>query len=214
MNMPATINDRSKEILEVITKNWDNYTTFLEKGGVPTALAMYLGTRDMPSAPASTRSDLVGSYVGGLVELSLRTMVYMVKLATVYNLGAELPRSSIIKIGLLHDIGKLGTPDGEPYYIESKDEWRRNKLGENFSINPDLQHMSVPTLTTMWLNKFNVELTANELHAVHSLGNHPGVFDRNDAPNKTETWASVVLQQSVKAAILKGRGQRFPSLVS
>lgn len=212
--MPSTVSDRNAQLLEVVTKNWDNYVSFLEKGGVPAALIAALSDKEMPSAPASTRSDLVGSYVGGLVELSLRSMIHMVKLATVYGVQTEVNRNTIIKVGLLHDIGKLGTPSGEPYYVESKDEWRRNKLGENYSINPDLQHLTVPMLTTMWLNKYNIELSPDEMHAVQSMGQHPGAFDRNDAPNKTETWTSLVLQQSVKAAILKGKGASQPAIVS
>jgi hypothetical protein len=204
--------------IETVSKNWDNYVLCLKRASASKemqTLVDKLGEAGLAVCPASTKADLVGSYVGGLVEHSLRTMTYMAKLTSVYGIKDQVDTATVIKVCLLHDIGKLGVPgvDAMPYYLESKDEWRRNKLGENYSINPDLQHLTVPTMTLMWCAKYGVELTPDEWHAVQSLGQHPGAFDRNDAPTKNETWVSHMLQQSVKASILKGRGAKEASQI-
>ena len=211
------INPNASKI-ETVEKNWENYALCLKRASASPEMQKLIGKladAGMAVCPASTKSDLVGSYVGGLVEHSLRTMTYMAKLSSVYGVKDLIDTSTIIKTCLLHDIGKLGVPgvDVMPYYLESKDEWRRNKLGENYSINPDLQHLSVPTMSLMWCSKYGVELTPDEWHAVQSMGQHPGAFDRNDAPIKTETWVSLMLQSSVKASILKGRGAKSASQI-
>ena len=57
-------------------------------------------------APASTHSSNDGCYRGGLVQNALMITSQMRKLNDLYAL--DLPIESIIKVGLFHDIGRVG----------------------------------------------------------------------------------------------------------
>ena len=60
-----------------------------------------------------------------------------------------------------HDLGKLGTLEGEHYYIDCDQEWWRNK-GYIYTVNPEIQKMSPPERGIFILQQVGIEFTENE----------------------------------------------------
>lgn len=77
------------------------------------------------TAPASTRRMFHYAFPAGLVAHSLNVVKYAVKLADTLC-PDRWPRWKVMFCALFHDLGKAGPP-GKPYYIQTKDEWKRKK---------------------------------------------------------------------------------------
>jgi hypothetical protein len=149
-----------------------------------------LGERIL-ACPASIRVDQYGCYPGGLVDHALKVTATMRKLNDAYNL--DLSVSSILKTGLLHDIGKIGdlTTDN---FIEEDSSWHREKLGKLYKFNEDLNRMSVSHRTLCILQNFGIVLTSDEWLAIQlSQGSH---FEENRFYVGHEPTLAIILQQA------------------
>lgn len=122
------------------------------------------------SAPASSRKDHHSPYDGGLLDHSLRVTYNMLKLNS--SLKAALSFESIYFVGLFHDLGKIGDPftfieEEGMYYIPQNDQWRRDKLGEFYTINPLLGNgLSHSQRSIRILSQFNIEMNEDEHLAI------------------------------------------------
>lgn len=115
-------------------------------------------------APASAKRDFHNAFAGGLVDHSLRVLRNAVKYSKAMNLNIE--RDSVIIAALFHDLGKIG--DGtQPYYVKQTDKWREEKLGEVYTHNDKLIHMSVGLRSLYVLSSHNVILTQPEWLAIY-----------------------------------------------
>lgn len=114
--------------------------------------------------PASAKRDFHNAFAGGLVDHSLRVLRNAVKYSKAMNLNIE--RDSVIIAALFHDLGKIG--DGtQPYYVKQTDKWREEKLGEVYTHNDKLIHMSVGLRSLYVLSSHNVILTQPEWLAIY-----------------------------------------------
>lgn len=114
--------------------------------------------------PASAKRDFHNAFAGGLVDHSLRVLRNAVKYSKAMNLNIE--RDSVIIAALFHDLGKIG--DGtQPYYVKQTDKWREEKLGEVYTHNHKLTHMSVGLRSLYVLSSHNVILTQPEWLAIY-----------------------------------------------
>lgn len=114
--------------------------------------------------PASAKRDFHNAFPGGLVDHSLRVLRNAVKYSKAMNINVE--RDSIIIAALFHDLGKIG--DGtQPYYVKQTDQWREEKLGEIYTHNDKLAHMSVGLRSLYVLSIHNVVLTQPEWLAIY-----------------------------------------------
>lgn len=150
--------------------------------------------------PASTRLDQYGAQAGGLVEHCLRVTSTMRTLNEA--LGYDLPVSSILKVGLLHDFGKVGDLK-KRYFIEQDSSWHREKLGQMFKYNEDLNKMSVSHRTLWLLQHFGVELTSDEWLAIQlAQGSH---FEENRFYVGHEPTLALLLQHAKSIVIHRGK---------
>ena len=60
-----------------------------------------------------------------------------------------------------HDLGKLGSLDGEQY-VYNESEWHRKNQGKLYNINPDIHWMSVTDRTVWLLQQFEIKITEKE----------------------------------------------------
>jgi hypothetical protein len=129
---------------EQITENFEKYRGFMEKLGdrAEPALALvdHLGER-LVLCPASSRKDYHHAIPGGLVDHSLRVLSNALKLVKAF--GWDLPKDSLIIGCLLHDLGKVGDHEKD-YYVPQDSDWHREKIGEMYKHNKDIQYMTVP----------------------------------------------------------------------
>lgn len=196
---------------EIILKNWDTFVSQLLKfdsENKMTRLTEKLGAMDMPITPASTKTDLVCCYPGGLVEHSLRVLKYMAKLRKVYDLETTLPRNSVVSVCLLHDIGKVGL-ESNCYYKPQTDEWKRNKLGQYFEINQRLAHMPVSQLSLMLITSCGIAPTEEEWFAISNVRE-----STKEQYIKSEPKLSVVLNQAITMACIDGKDKKQVELIT
>ena len=124
---------------------------------VSSILDVKLGNR-IATCPLDVQRENFG-YAGGLVDFSLKTATEIKKLT---DFGAA---RSLIKIALIHELGKLGTLENELFLVQDS-EWHKEKLGQDFKYNASCQKISLFHRTLLFLQESGCTLSANELIAI------------------------------------------------
>jgi hypothetical protein len=167
---------------EDIASNFDKFRALCEKLGErsPAALNLVdsLGEK-LALCPASSRKEYHLAEPGGLVDHSLRVLSNAMKLVKAY--GWNVSKESLIISCLFHDIGKVGlaNDDGSvsDYYVPQDSEWHREKLGEMYKYNKNMQHMSTPQRSVHMCQAFGLQLKIDEYLSI--LLNDGFVLDEN-----------------------------------
>lgn len=131
--------------------------------------------------PASHKPQYHNCFPGGYVDHVLRVIDGALGLNNVWKSMGITENYSIEELvfsALNHDLGKIGTLE-EPAYIEQKDQWRRDKLGETYQYNDKIEFMSVPDRGLFILNNYNIPVSKNELLAIKL---HDGLYDEANKP--------------------------------
>lgn len=166
---------------EQITENFEKYRSLCEKLGdrSEAALAMIdaLGER-LALCPASARKDYHAAYPGGLVDHSLRVLTNALKLCKAF--GWEIPKESMIIGALFHDLGKVGDHEND-YYLPQDSDWHRDKIGEMYKHNRDIQYMTVPHRGVWLCQHFGLRLSQDEFLAIML---NDGQYAPENAPYK------------------------------
>lgn len=124
------------------------------------------------SAPASAKKDHHSAFDGGLVVHSINVAKRMVSIESNLKMGCK--SSSMILVGLFHDIGKIGSFDGEPYYVKETSDWHINNLGRLYKYNENLEDgLTHAQRSIRLLHKYGVPLDDEEYIAI--LG-HDGQY--------------------------------------
>ena len=146
--------------------------------------------------PASTKLDQFDASPGGLVRHALQVTAIM---RTINDaLGYNIPLASILKVGLLHDLGKVGDIDNR-YFVEQDSTWHQEKLGQMYKFNENLNKMSVSHRTLWLLQSFGITLTNDEWLAIQlAQGSH---FEENRFYVGHEPTLGLLLQQA-KATVI------------
>lgn len=151
---------------EQIAENFEKYRSFMEKLGdrADAALALVdgLGER-LALCPASSRKEYHLPIPGGLVDHSLRVLGNALKLVKAF--GWDVPKDSLIIGCLLHDLGKVGDHEKD-YYLPQDSDWHREKLGEMYKHNKDIQFMTVPDRGVWLCQHYGLRLTQPEFMAI------------------------------------------------
>ena len=187
--------------IEKIESNWKTFEKLCKKLSDPNIDKMIdeLGER-IVMCPASPKKDQPGCFPGGLVQHSLDVALTMRSLND--TLGYNLSTAALLKVGLLHDLGKIGSRE-KSYFIDQDSDWHRDKLGQLYKFNDDLNKMSVSHRTLCLLQSFGAELTTDEWIAIQlSQGSH---FEENRFYVGHEPTLALVLQQSKASTIHKNR---------
>ena len=182
----------TKISIDTIEENWKKYEKILGRLSDENITMMVdaIGER-LAICPVGRSESEAGSYPGGLVEHSLKVASTMRKLNE--SLGFNLPMQSILKVSLLHDIGRVGD-ETHDLLIEQDSDWHREKLGQNYKFNEDLPKMSVSHRTLYLLQKFGIHLTRDEWVAIQiSGGSH---FEENRFYVGSEPSLAILLQKS------------------
>jgi len=142
------------------------------------------------TAPASTRFHLSREY--GLLEHSVNVAETLLRIKdTLYPL---IDDESCVIVGLLHDLGKAGTPEG-PQYLKNEPTERQRQYGYGptypYSFNKNLTYLSVP-IRSLYLALPYIELSEDEAQAI---AYHDGQYvDDNRSVAKNERPLTLLLQ--------------------
>jgi hypothetical protein len=115
-------------------------------------------------APASVKEEYHNCFPGGLCDHSLRVVDNLKKLANSLA-GGRYTIDQLEFVGLFHDLGKVG--DGSnPYYLPNPDDWQRSKRGILYITNKDCAYMPTSERGLFVLQKYGIELNAEEYLAI------------------------------------------------
>ena len=150
--------------IEELEKNWNTYDSLCRRLSDDNLNSLLddLGER-LVMCPASPKQDQYGCYPGGLIEHGLKVTNAMRRINTALDL--KMPTASIIKVGLLHEIGKVGDSKNE-YFLEQTSDWHREKLGQLYTFNENLDKMTDSHRTLCLLQQYGVQLTRDEWEAI------------------------------------------------
>ena len=166
-----------------IESNFQKYFDLLSRLNDPGVTELMTAFADrIATCPLSTRTSYIGCYPGGLVTCSLRITSTMRKLADMYQ--EDISPASIFKVGLLHDVGKVGDINND-LFLSQDSEWHREKLGELFKYNELAPRMPHAERTLFLLQHFGIKLTYDEYVAIaqaHGLGDEKKRFFGDNVP--------------------------------
>ena len=177
---------------EILKSNWEKYESILKRlkdKNIASFLDSF-GER-LVMCPNARNQAEKGSYPGGLVENSLEVASTMKKISD--TLGVNIPMTSLLKVALLHDIGKVGDEEEDLFMIQDS-SWHREKLGQVYKYNENLPKMSISHRSLYLLQSFNISLTRDEWLAIQIAGGSH--FEENRFYVGSEPTLAMLLQKS------------------
>ena len=149
-----------KEPQELIT-NFEKYISILSKvvnSDSIKNIESSLGERLVVSPRSLKFKD--GGYPGALIDFSLS----VASNASLVSKHLD-NKKSLVKVSLLHELGRLGDFDHELYHNQESD-WHREKLGQHYKYNEDCPKMSI-SHRTLWLcSSLGINLDQSEYMAI------------------------------------------------
>jgi len=127
--------------------------------------------------PAAHKREYHNAFPGGYVEHVLRVIRCSLRQAELWQSeGANMSTfttEELVFSALNHDLGKMGDEENESY-IPQTDQWRKDKLGEDYMFNNQVAFASVPDRGLFLLQSHGIPYTFNEMVAIQT---HDGLYD-------------------------------------
>ena len=127
--------------------------------------------------PAAHKKEYHGAFPGGYVAHVNRVVNGALHLYDTWDhFGADMTtftKEELVFSAINHDLGKLGDKDHDAY-IPQTDQWRKDKLGEDYMFNKQLAFCSVPDRGLFLLQQHDISYTFNEMVAIQT---HDGLYD-------------------------------------
>jgi hypothetical protein len=171
---------------EQIEKNWNKYLkivdTFITGDRKEKLKALYLDLSDeMVMAPASSKPSFHNAFAGGYIDHINRVVHCALKTKALWEeMGAEIDFTDeeLVFAALNHDLGKIGAK-GSPGYLPQTDQWRKDKLGELYTINKDISFMLIQDRSLFTLQQYGITMSEKEYLAIKL---HDGLYDDVNKP--------------------------------
>ena len=167
---------------EQIQSNWNKLLSNIEKyitGDRKQLLLDFYNKFEERIAmmPASHKKEYHSAFPGGYVDHVNRVVDASLKIYDVWS-EFEMDRSTftieeLVFSAINHDLGKMGDEEHESY-IPQTDNWRREKLGEEYMHNKAIAFSSVPDRGLFLLQEHDIKYTFNEMVAIQT---HDGLYD-------------------------------------
>jgi hypothetical protein len=167
---------------EQLVENWDKFNsiidTYISEPRKSQLKAFYdVHAERFVTMPASSKASYHNAFPGGYVDHVCRVVYCALQLESVWeDMGANLDnftREELVFAALNHDLGKMGTTTSE-LYIPSQDQWRKDKLGEVYTMNPEIDYTNIPDRSLWILQDAGIKVTMNEMIAIRT---HDGLYD-------------------------------------
>ena len=127
--------------------------------------------------PASHKKEYHNAFPGGYVEHVNRVVRCAIKQSKLWEEeGADISTFTMEELvfsAINHDLGKMGDSEHESY-IPQTDQWRKDKLGEDYMHNKKIAFASVPDRGLFLLQEHGIKYTFNEMVAIQT---HDGLYD-------------------------------------
>tara|TARA_R110002012_G_scaffold192855_2_gene360467 strand:+ start:1650 stop:2435 length:786 start_codon:yes stop_codon:yes gene_type:complete len=130
--------------------------------------------------PAAHKKEYHNAFPGGYVDHVNRVVRASIDLNEVWtNFGADMTtytKEELMFSAINHDLGKMGDSNYEAY-IPQTDQWRKDKLGEDYMFNKKLAFASVPDRSLFLLQQHDISYSFNEMVAIQT---HDGLYDQGN----------------------------------
>ena len=127
--------------------------------------------------PAAHKKEYHNAFPGGYVEHVIRVVNCSLKQHQLWaDEGVDTSTYTIEELvfaAINHDLGKIGDEENEAY-IPQTDQWRKDKLGEDYMFNDKIAFASVPDRGLYLLQAHNIQYTFNEMIGIQT---HDGLYD-------------------------------------
>tara|TARA_R100001244_G_scaffold47150_3_gene41970 strand:+ start:368 stop:1144 length:777 start_codon:yes stop_codon:yes gene_type:complete len=128
--------------------------------------------------PAAHKKEYHSAFPGGYVDHVNRVVKASLKLYDLWKeMGCDMStftKEELVFSAINHDIGKMGSKENEAY-IPQTDQWRKDKLGEDYMFNKKLPYCSVPDRGLFLLQQHDISYSFNEMLAIQT---HDGLYDQ------------------------------------
>ena len=171
---------------EQIQQNWDQFLSYIDEY-ISEPRKTYLKNfyekyaERIMLMPASHKKEYHNAFPGGYVEHVNRVIQAALKFDQVwteFGVAKNYTTEELVFSAMNHDLGKMGDEKNESY-IPQTDQWRKDKLGEDYKFNDKLEFMSVPDRGLYLLTQHGVSYTKNEFLAIKL---HDGLYDEANKP--------------------------------
>ena len=115
------------------------------------------------TCPASARKEHYSAFPGGLAYHNLHVLKWIKSFATMMA-PDEISKTTMVKLAILHEIGKLGSKD-QSYFVRQNGKYYDEK-GLYYDFNNCSQFMSVPHRSLFLAQYYGIELTSDEFLAI------------------------------------------------
>ena len=127
--------------------------------------------------PAANNKKYHSAFPGGYVDHVNRVVKGALAMSDVWaSFGCDMTtftQEELVFSAINHDLGKMGS-DTEEAYVPQTDNWRRDKLGEDYMFNKALPFAAVPDRGLFLLQQHDIKYTFNEMLAIQT---HDGLYD-------------------------------------
>jgi hypothetical protein len=194
---------------EQIEENWNKFinyiNTFISEPRKSKLKDFYYEFQDrIILMPASHKVEYHNAKPAGYIDHVNRVIECALKLNVTWDEMGMLPNTftteELVFSALNHDLGKIGDEQHESF-ITQDDQWRRDKLKEDYKFNDNLAFASVPDRGLFLLQSNGIQYTFNEMVAIQT---HDGLYDEGNkkylmgfmAEQKPRTSLPFILHQA------------------
>lgn len=170
---------------EQIQENWDqflnNINQYISSPRREKLIEFYKKYEErLMLMPAAHKKEYHNAFPGGYIEHVNRVVNASIKLYSLWE-GFEADMSTftteeLVFSAINHDLGKMGDEYHESYTPQT-DQWRKDKLGEQYMFNNHLPFASVPDRGLFLLQSHGILYTFNEMVAIQT---HDGLYDEGN----------------------------------
>lgn len=168
---------------EQIKSNWDeflnNIETYIPGNRGEQLVSFYKRYEErIALMPAAHKKEYHSAFPGGYVDHVNRVVKASLKLYDLWKeMGCDMTtftKEELVFSAINHDLGKMGDKEHEAY-IPQTDQWRKDKLGEDYMFNKQLPFCSVPDRSLFLLQQHDISYSFNEMIAIQT---HDGLYDQ------------------------------------
>jgi hypothetical protein len=144
---------------KIVSNTKKYFETATNNGFMNDELIQFLG-EDFIKAPASSMADYHNAFEGGLIDHLLKVASYAVKINNTLPEDEKVDQTSLIKVCLLHGIGKA------KLYKPCTSEWHRKNQGKMYEFNEDLVSMRIGERSVYYILSYGIKITEEEFSAI------------------------------------------------
>lgn len=166
---------------EKILSNWDtfmSYMSYISEDRRDQLIQFYNKFQErIMMMPAAHKKEYHSAFPGGYLDHVIRVMECALKINQVWiEMGVDNSTYTVEELifsAMNHDLGKMGDEENESY-IPQTDNWRKEKLGEDYMFNNKIAFASVPDRGLFLLQAHDIKYSFNEMITIQT---HDGLYD-------------------------------------